>query len=71
MTVIQNQDLRFPHQGHGEGKNKKHPEMSKPKGFRSLRAFHSFGDPFKRSVVLVVLRRYRKVSPLIVSLQKR
>ena len=25
-------------------KNKKHPEMSKPKGFRSLRAFHMVGE---------------------------
>ena len=27
-----------------KGKNKKHPEMSKPKEFRSLRAFHMAGE---------------------------
>ena len=37
-------DYRFHNRSHqtriNTGKNKKHPEKSKPKGFRSLRAFH-------------------------------
>ena len=35
---------RSPKSRINKGKNRKYPEMSKPKGFRSLRAFHMAGE---------------------------